>query len=194
MSAIAHQLAQAYPNTNANWNVKLVPWRESMVRDIRPTLLLLSGAVWLVLMLACANVASLLLARSAGREKEVAIRRSLGASLQRLIRQLLTESALLALLGGAMGLLLAFLGLKVLLALMPGSIHLPRLNPIGVDRQTIAFTCGISLLTGFLFGLAPARYAAKVNLTESLKAGGVSSPPSLHGRKRHGTHYRTADG
>jgi putative ABC transport system permease protein len=185
MNVIAHQLAQAYPDTNADWNVKLVPWRESMVRDIRPTLLLLSGAVWLVLLLACANVASLLLARSAGREKEVAIRRALGASSQRLIRQLLTESALLALVGGAMGLLLAFLGLKVLMALIPASIHFPRLNPVGVDRPTAVFTFGLSLLTGFLFGLVPARYAAKVNLTESLKEGGVSSSPSLRGSHIH---------
>jgi predicted permease len=184
LSGIAHQLAQAYPDTNADWGVRVVPWRETMVKDIRPSLLLLSGAVWLVLLLACANVASLLLARSAGREKEVAIRRSLGASPQRLIRQLLTESALLALVGGAIGLPLAFLGLKVLMALIPGGI-LPRLNPIGVDRAALGFTFGLSLLTGFLFGLAPARYASKINLTESLKEGGASSTPSLHRGRLH---------
>ena len=147
-----------------------MPLVESVVGDVRRAVLVLLGSVALVLLIACANVANLLLTRATGRQKEIAVRTALGASWQRLVRQLLTESLLLGLLGGAAGLLIAKAALQVVRTVNPGNI--PRLEAIALDGTVLAFTFGVSILTGLLFGLAPALRAARVDLNTSLKAGG----------------------
>jgi predicted permease len=159
-----------------SFGMDVVGLQEQVVGDVRRALLVLLGSVALVLLIACANVANLLLARAAGREKEVAIRTALGAGWKRLARQLLTESILLGLLGGAAGLLVAQLSLFVLRTINPGNI--PRLEDIGINGTVLAFTFGLSLATGILFGLAPAWRAIKVDLNSSLKAGGRSGQSS----------------
>jgi putative ABC transport system permease protein len=178
LSAIAGRLAQQYPNTNTGWDVKLMPLQEFIVRGIERALLVLLGAVAFVLLIACANVANLLLARGAGRQKEVAIRSALGARRARIVRQLLTESALLALAGGAAGLLLAKLGMSLLLRLAPQ--NLPRISDVSLDSRVLAFTAAVTLLTGVIFGLVPALQASKPNLSEMMKdAGGRGSTEGL---------------
>ena len=168
-----------------SFGMDVVGLQEQVVGDVRRALLVLLGSVALVLLIACANVANLLLARAAGREKEVAIRTALGAGWKRLARQLLTESILLGLLGGAAGLLVAQLSLFVLRTINPGNI--PRLEDIGINGTVLAFTFGLSLATGILFGLAPAWRAIKVDLNSSLKAGGRSGQSSggLHLKRHH---------
>jgi predicted permease len=170
---------------DASFGMDVVGLQEQVVGDVRRALLVLLGSVALVLLIACANVANLLLARAAGREKEVAIRTALGAGWKRLARQLLTESILLGLLGGAAGLLVAQLSLFVLRTINPGNI--PRLEDIGINGTVLAFTFGLSLATGILFGLAPAWRAIKVDLNSSLKAGGRSGQSSggLHLKRHH---------
>ena len=157
---------------DASFGMDVVGLQKQVVGDVRRALLVLLGSVALVLLIACANVANLLLARAAGREKEVAIRTALGAGWQRLARQLLTESVLLGLFGGAAGLLVARLSLWVVRAMNPGNI--PRLDEIGMNGTVLAFTFGLSLATGILFGLAPAWRAIKLDPNSSLKAGGRS--------------------
>jgi putative ABC transport system permease protein len=168
-----------------SFGMDVVGLQEQVVGDVRRALLVLLGSVALVLLIACANVANLLLARAAGREKEVAIRTALGAGWKRLARQLLTESILLGLLGGAAGLLVAQLSLFVLRTINPGNI--PRLDDIGINGTVLAFTFGLSLATGILFGLAPTWRAIKVDLNSSLKAGGRSGQSSggLHLKRHH---------
>jgi len=170
ISGVNAQLAQAYPETNKGWDVNLAHLHERLVRSVRPSLLALLGAVAFVLLIACANVANLLLARSAARRKEVAIRTALGASRARVIRQMLTESVLLSAIGGAFGLVLSVWFTDLLVSISPADA--PRLDQVNVDGGVLMFTLGITALTGVLFGLAPALQASKLDVSTSLKVGG----------------------
>ncbi len=173
MSGIASRIEQQHPTYNTGYGVRLVTLSEDTVGGLRPTLLTLFGAVLFVLLIACANVGNLLLARSTARHKEIAIRSALGAGRARLVRQFLTESVILALTGGALGLLLALWGTSFVESL--GSRVTPLLSGIEIDARVLAFTIVISVVTGIVFGLAPALHVTKPDLNESLKEGGRSS-------------------
>ena len=166
---IAAQLAEQFPETNKNWNLRLVPLRDQLLGGSQTPLFILFGAVGFVLLIACANVANLLLVRAAAREKEIALRTALGASRVRIARQMITESLLLSIAGGALGALLATWGVEALVRLGEGSI--PRTANVRIDATVLAFTFLISLATGLLFGLAPALRTVRVNLIDSLKDG-----------------------
>jgi putative ABC transport system permease protein len=170
LTAIAARLEQQYPNENTRKSLRMESALSALVGDVRPALLILLGAVACVLLIACANVANLLLARAMSRYKEMAIRAAMGASRIRVIRQLLTESLLLSLLGGAVGLLLAVWWSDLLIAL--GKDDIPRAVEVGIDWRVLTFTLGVSLLTGLVFGLAPAFHSSKTELVDSLKEGG----------------------
>ncbi len=181
METIASRLEQQYPDTNTGHTSKVESLHQRIVADVRPALLVLLGAVAFVMLIACANVANLLLARAATRQREIAIRTALGASRFHLVRQFLTESLLLALIGGGLGLLLAMWGVDLLVYISPEDI--PRLNEIGLDGRVLLFTLSVSVLTGLLFGMAPAIQASKPDLTESLKDAGRGSIGSLRGNR-----------
>ena len=169
MTTISARLEQQYPDKNLHRSTRVESTLEGLVSDIRPALLILLAAVGCVLLIACANVANLLLARAMTRHKEMAIRAALGASRIRVVRQLLTESVLLSLAGGALGLVLAVWWSDLLVAL--GKENIPRALHIGLDWRVLAFTGAVSVLTGLVFGLVPAIHSSKTGLTESLKEG-----------------------
>src|SRR5215471_788607 len=177
MAGITSRLDSQYPGTNRN--VMVVPLKDKVVGDIRPALLMLLGAVALVLLIACANVAHMLLARASARQKEIAVRTALGASRARLIRQFLTESLLLGILGGGAGLLLAIGCVRLLVSISPAAI--PRVESIGIDGQVLVFIAGISILTGLGFGLVPAFQSTGESLCHSLKEGGRGSGGGTRG-------------
>ncbi|HEV8366337.1 MAG TPA: ABC transporter permease [Pyrinomonadaceae bacterium] len=170
LNTIATRLEQRYPDTNSHRGIFVESALVAIVGDIRPALLILLGAVACVLLIACANVANLLLARATSRYKEMAIRSALGANRFRIVRQLLTESVLLSLVGGGVGLGLAVWWSDLLVAL--GKEDIPRAVQIGLDRRVLLFTVGLSVLTGVVFGLVPAFQSSKTDLTDSLKEGG----------------------
>src|SRR5215468_7422959 len=168
---LEQQFPKNYPSSR-RFSFSIRPLLEQVVGDVRPALYVLLGAVGCVLLIACANVANLLLARAATREREMAVRTAIGAGRRRVVRQLLTESVLLSAVGGALGLLLAVWGLALLRWLDPGDV--PRLDSIRIDNRVLAFTSAVTMLTGILFGLAPALRSSRVNLAETLKEGGRS--------------------
>jgi predicted permease len=179
MASITSVLEHEFPGTNKD--IQVLSLREKVVGNIRPALLLLLGAVGFVLLIACANVSHMLLARAAARRKEVALRLALGARRWDTVRQLLVESVLLSLVGGAAGVLLAMWGVRALLAMGPREI--PRLDTIGIDGTVLLFSLGASLFTGLIFGLAPAWMSTAVHLTDALKRG---ERGSVEGPHRHG--------
>jgi predicted permease len=173
MDGIARNLALAFPVADKNVGIVLVSMKEDIVGNVQPFLLVLLAAVGFLLLIACANVANLLLARAMGRSREFAIRAALGASQMRVIRQLLTESILLAGCGGALGLLLAIWGTKAVLGALPGS--LPRSSEVSLDLRVLFFTLAISLFSGVVFGLVPALKSSRINLEETLRETGRGS-------------------
>jgi putative ABC transport system permease protein len=178
---ISAGLEKQYQDTNGHWGMALQPEIQELVGNVRPALLMVLGAVGFLLLIACANAANLLLARAAGRQREMAIRASLGAGKSRILRQLLTESVMLSLAGGILGLLLAVWGTAALVSLP--SLGIPRLASAGVDLGALAFMLGVSVFTGIVFGLAPALHASRFNLLGSLKEGGRTATEGT-GRSR----------
>ena len=186
LTLAAEQFRQKFPGSfDPNNGFSVEPMQSIVVRNVRPALLILLGAVGFVLLIACANVANLLLARASVRSREIALRSALGAGRGRIVRQLLTESILLSLAGGLLGLALGAAGVRVLLALNPGNI--PRIGPggagVSIDSSALAFTLSLSVLTGLLFGLAPALHAARADLNSILKESGARSGSGVRQNK-----------
>ena len=188
LDVIASGIEREHNQSHAGTGLRLIPLQEQVVGQVKPILLVLLAAVGFVLLIACANVASLLLTRSLARQKEVAIRGALGASRWRVIRQLLTESLLLSLAGGLAGLVVAYWGVKGLVAVLPDSqlSTLPFLTSLQIDAPILAFSVGLSLLTGIVFGLAPALQSSRLDLNEVLKEGGRASSGGARQRLRSG--------
>lgn len=174
MATTARRLEQQFPETNRGRSVAVTTLRDEMVGNVRVMLYLLLGAVTVLLLIACANTATLLLGKAAARTREVAVRAALGASRKRIVSQLITESLLLAFMAGLLGLMFAYFGSKILAALAPADV--PRLAEAGIDRWVLGFTLGMSMITSLLFGLVPAFYASKVELSDALKQGGTRTP------------------
>ena len=181
VSGMKQQYPENYP-PSSGFMISVVPLLQQVVGDVRRPLLILLGAVGFVLLIACANVANLQLARSAVRQREIAIRAAVGAGRRRIIRQLLTESILLSLIGGVLGLLLTFVGLRLLVSLGPDT--LPRLNEIAIDARVLGFTFVVSLITGVVFGLAPAVRSSRIDLNGVLKDSGRTTGAG-HNRARN---------
>jgi len=175
MRSIAQRRALLTPQLDANWTANVQPLREALVGDVRTGLLVLLGAVAFLLVIACANVANLMLARSASREKEFAIRASLGATPLRLVGQLLTEGIVLSIVASIFGVVLAVLGTHAIVALIPKSFPAPSINDVAVDGRVLAFTLGVAVLTGIAFGLVPVRSASRAVLQGALSEGGRSN-------------------
>src|SRR5262245_4161398 len=184
MESISRQLEREYPETNNNFIATVARVADLQVENVRPVLLVLLGAVGFVLLIACVNVANLMLVRAAGREREVAVRLALGAGRARIVRQLLTENALIAALGGAAGLLIGAWGIEGLTAM--ATQDLARLDQVRLNGTVLMFTLGVSVLTGLLFGLLPALHASRTDLRGSLKEGGQSTTGSAWERARKG--------
>ena len=182
LRTIATRTSEEAPEFNKNYSAEVLPLREQFFGNVRRPLWLMLGAVGFVLLIACANVANLLLSQATSREKEIAVRAALGARRSRIIRQLLTESLLLALLGSLLGLGLAWLGIKALVAISPGD--LVNLQGVGLNITVLLWTLGVSMLTGIVFGLAPALHISRLNLNDSLKEGGKSESGQASGSRR----------
>jgi putative ABC transport system permease protein len=185
VETLGHQLASQYPDSNEGVGFTAIPLHEAMVGDIRKAVFLLLGAVGFVLLIACVNVANLLLARAAARESEIAVRAALGAGRGRLLRQLLTESVILSLIGGGLGLLLAVWGVRLLIDLQPQGI--PRLDNVKVDAVVVFFTLTLTVITGVVFGLVPAFQSTAGGLASSLKESGRGALTSRGGSRLRST-------
>jgi putative ABC transport system permease protein len=185
LATITRRLEQQYPESNTGMSGAVIPMQEYMVGDVRPALYVMLGAVAFVLLIACANVANLLLVRAASRESEMAVRTALGAGAWRIVRQLVIESVLLALIGGVFGTLLALWGVDLLLAMAPNG--LPRINEVSVNGSVLLFTAGVTAATGVLFGLFPALHAARANVSGVLKDGMRGSSGGVASRRARNT-------
>jgi putative ABC transport system permease protein len=184
MTRVASELTRRFPDFNTGWTARVVPLRDQLTGDVRPALLVLAGAVTFVLLIACANVANLLLARATARQRELAVRAALGAARGRLIRQLLAESLVLSVAGGITGLLLAWWALNFLRAVVAERLPIQRLEMVGIDGWVLVFTLGASVFCGLVFGVVPALTAAGPSLNDALKEGGRTGSVSRGNRTR----------